>query len=121
MSLGELIKKFRKSKKMSVYDVAKFVGISHSYLTQIENGKRKNPDIEILSKISVFLNLPVEEIINIKIKEFESFISINREAIIKASAGSNLDKKISLLTTEQKFMLEGYIDCLLHDKTSKLK
>lgn len=116
MTLGELIKKYRKDLRLSVYDVAKGVGISHSYITQIENGIKNNPDNEILSKIAILLNIPIEEIINIKILSFQKTMEVNREKIIKISnIKSSLEEKVNKLNQENQTRLEGYVDCLLEN------
>ena len=56
LSFGQHIKKIRVGKKLSLKDVGKLGGMSHSYLSQIENGKRKNPTVITVRKIAKGLN-----------------------------------------------------------------
>ncbi|MGM0175540.1 helix-turn-helix domain-containing protein [Enterococcus sp. DIV0800] len=51
MSLGENIKSLRLSKKLNQSDFSKLIGISRSYLSDLENN-RKSPSIETINKIS---------------------------------------------------------------------
>ncbi len=43
-------------------DVAKQVGITPQYLMNLENGKAKNPSINIMKDISSILDYPVQEL-----------------------------------------------------------
>ena len=57
-TFGSVIKRIRKDKKLSLKEVAKNGDMSHSYISQIENGKRNTPKPEILRKLSKGLNVP---------------------------------------------------------------
>lgn len=59
--LGNYIKGVRTSKNMSLRELAKRSGVSHSYLSQLENGKTNNPSIEVSRKIAKGLNVPLYE------------------------------------------------------------
>jgi transcriptional regulator with XRE-family HTH domain len=114
MTLGEIIRKYRKANNLSIYNLAKSVGISHSYINQIEHGKKKNPDNVILIKISIVLKIPFGEIINIKIKEFEDIIeSSDDKLILTANKKNLLRRKLYLLNPEDLIKLESYVDSLL--------
>lgn len=116
--LGNIIKKYRKASGLSVYKLAKQVNISHSYVTQIENGKRNNPNIDIIVKIAVVLNIPIEDIINFQISEFEKLIVVNKEKILKSNIEKNsLCEKLSHLSDDDKLKVEGYIDFMLQNYT----
>jgi len=58
MNIGSAIKKIRLKKEIKQVTLAKESGISVSYLSEIENGK-KNPDIRIINQISDALSIPV--------------------------------------------------------------
>lgn len=58
MEIGEVIKMFIKSRKMSQIDVAKAIGKSPTALSQIINGVY-NPQTETLEALSKVLNVPV--------------------------------------------------------------
>ncbi|MFH1608636.1 MAG: helix-turn-helix transcriptional regulator [Patescibacteria group bacterium] len=61
MKIGKKIKEIRKIKKMDQSTLATNCGISRTYLSQIENGKR-NPNISILEKICNGLGVPFQVI-----------------------------------------------------------
>lgn len=60
--IGEEIKRARKSKKLTLRELAEKTGISHSYLSQLENGRGKNPSAAFLKAISDALDAPIIEI-----------------------------------------------------------
>jgi HTH-type transcriptional regulator, competence development regulator len=57
--LGQYIRKIRKDKKITLVQLAEKIGLSQPYLSQIENGKRKQDslDPEILNKIAIGLGI----------------------------------------------------------------
>ena len=57
IKVGELIKAKREEKKYSLVDFAQIIGITPGYLSQIENGRKKNPKLEILLKIAKELDI----------------------------------------------------------------
>jgi XRE family transcriptional regulator, master regulator for biofilm formation len=61
--IGEKIKTLLEKKSMSVYALAKKGHLSNSYLSEIINNKKNNPSIETLQKISMALEIPIEELI----------------------------------------------------------
>jgi len=56
------IRVWRKYKKIKMNELAKNVGISSAYLSQIEN-KKRNPTIDTLKKIAQALELDIEALI----------------------------------------------------------
>lgn len=58
MSFGEYIKSKRKEKGLSLREVSKRSGISHPYLSQLENERSKKPTPETIKKISKGLEVP---------------------------------------------------------------
>lgn len=56
------VRAWRKHQQIKMNELAKKVGISPAYLSQIENGKR-NPTIDTLKAIAKELNLEVEMLI----------------------------------------------------------
>ena len=66
--LGRYIKTERRNKKISVKIMGEKTGISKSYLDYIESGARE-PQVEMLAKIAVILQVPIETLLNIQQKE----------------------------------------------------
>lgn len=62
--LGEYIRRVRKSKKITLVQLADKIGLSQPYLSQIENGKRgkENIDPAILNKIANGLGINESEL-----------------------------------------------------------
>lgn len=71
MNIGETIKLLRKEKNIKQLDLAASCGISQTYLSQIEKG-RKVPALDILEKISAALGLPFAVL---------SFLSLDSNAL----------------------------------------
>jgi Predicted transcriptional regulators len=63
LKIGATIKKFRKEKRMKLIELAELAGISHSYLSQIENGKKQLPSRKVLEQIAINLHVPFHEFI----------------------------------------------------------
>jgi len=56
-NFGEGLRKIRRGKNLTLRDVEKKSGISNSYLSQIEQGKRGIPSISLLTKLDDAFNL----------------------------------------------------------------
>jgi transcriptional regulator with XRE-family HTH domain len=78
MQTGELIKEKRKSKKMSLQNLADNLGISVSFLSRIENGERKL-NKELIKKLCKILEIQEKqfEIQNI-VAEIHKYFSANK-------------------------------------------
>lgn len=59
---GEYLKNLRKQKKLTIRQLDIYSGVSHSYLSQLENGKRGIPTPEILKKLHGPLDVSYEEL-----------------------------------------------------------
>ena len=60
MNFGELIKKSRKERRLSLKLAAQYMGICQSHLHYIECGKVTKPKMETLYRIISFYGLPVD-------------------------------------------------------------
>lgn len=63
MSLSENLNKIAKEKNISMYRIAKDGELSMSYVWDICNGKRENPSLSVLRKLSKALEVNIEELI----------------------------------------------------------
>lgn len=52
MNFGEFIKEKRENQKLSIREVSRISGVSHPYISQIENGKIDKPSPNILKKLA---------------------------------------------------------------------
>ncbi|NLI57962.1 MAG: helix-turn-helix transcriptional regulator [Clostridium sp.] len=66
IKVGELIKAKREEKKYSLVDFAQIIGITPGYLSQIENGRKKNPKLEILLKIAKELDIDLSMLLGLE-------------------------------------------------------
>lgn len=64
-TFGEVIKQARKVKGVSLREMASKVGISHPYLSQLENGKNNNPSIDIILDLSRELDVSFAYLVHI--------------------------------------------------------
>lgn len=59
--LGMRVRYLRKTKKMSIEDLALEAEINRNYLSDLERGKR-NPTLQVISKIAAALQISLEEL-----------------------------------------------------------
>ncbi|MBB5144829.1 transcriptional regulator with XRE-family HTH domain [Cerasibacillus quisquiliarum] len=80
---GLYIRKLRKERNMTIRQLELYSGVSNSYLSQMENGKRGIPSPEIIKKLSNGLNVDYNELMKragyleeteSEQQEFENFI-----------------------------------------------
>ena len=71
--LGDNIRNIRKSKKISLNNLAKMSGISLGYLSDLENNKFTNPTIDKLNKIAQILEVQTTDFFNDDSNENSSF------------------------------------------------
>jgi len=57
------LKRIRLKKNLSLDKLAKLTGVSKSYIASLEKGRRSNPTIEIIDKLSKALNVTRDELI----------------------------------------------------------
>ncbi|MEK3950923.1 helix-turn-helix transcriptional regulator [Paenibacillus sp. FSL H7-0703] len=60
MSIAERIELVMKERNVSRYKLAKETGIPYTTITQILNGRTKNPQIAALQKIADYFNTPLD-------------------------------------------------------------
>lgn len=61
MDIGTFLKQVRMEKNISIRQLAQFTGISPAYISQIENGKRKNPKRYVLRVLFDGLGMDYDE------------------------------------------------------------
>lgn len=62
-NLGFYIRRYRRYKDLTLDDIGDVVGLSRSYLSLIESGKR-SPSIEILAAICKAIEIPMSGVIS---------------------------------------------------------
>lgn len=61
--LSDKLQKYRKENNLSKSELARKLHVSPSYITILENGKRKNPSNSLLINISNTLDIPISDLI----------------------------------------------------------
>lgn len=58
------LREFRKSHGLKMAQLAKEIGVSSGMISDIENGKSKNPTIWTVLKLADYFEVPIEELID---------------------------------------------------------
>lgn len=74
IKVGEIIKAKREEKGISLIDFAKRIEISPGYLSQIENGRKTNPKLEIILRIIHELDIDITMLLGLESSD-ESYLS----------------------------------------------
>lgn len=117
ISAGEIIKAKREEKHISLQDFARDVGISPGYLSQLENGKKSNPKLEVLVKIAQLLGIELDTLLGVEQEDgnpslvIPSLIRlvIAKDRNLKVLEDKDIQKKISNLLDrilESKYLVE---------------
>lgn len=64
--MGEVIKAKRLEKGYGLVEFAKIAGVSAGYLSQLENGRKTNPNLEVLTKISKELEIDIDMLLGLQ-------------------------------------------------------
>ena len=129
MSFGSELKRIRNNLGLTVREVAKRSDISHSYLSQVENGRRNPPKPETLIKIAKGLNVNSDDLmylagyvldVNFSAEKEKRILERLRNPVLKRnnlhdllSSDNDLYYKDRLLTKEEKQKLLTIIETLL--------
>jgi len=90
---GELLKRLREDRKMTLRDVEQKTRISNAYLSQVERGERNIPTLKILRKLAEVYGVPV------------SFFTDKAEEIFKEEKNETNEK---LPAPDTEFICRGY-------------
>ncbi|PGL70068.1 helix-turn-helix transcriptional regulator [Bacillus sp. AFS055030] len=103
---SEFVRQTRLKNNLSIKCLAAKANVSHSYISQIENGKRGIPSIEIIRKLAEPLGVPVIQLI-----QLAGYIPSEENDWVE---GTNLIRKAnSLLSNEEKEKLLRIIDAFI--------
>lgn len=85
ITLKTLIEGGRESKNISQRELARRIGLSNTSLNDLEKGKVKKPDVEMLRRIAEELDLSLQQLLNAAGYDHFSFMFSNDEFINKSS------------------------------------
>ena len=60
------LKEYRKSRRITQKELADAVGVTQAYISTLESGKRKNPSMDVLVRISKVLKVDIRKLIRIE-------------------------------------------------------
>lgn len=100
--IGKIIKKYRKEKGYTQFQMAERIGVSEFYISALETGSRK-PGRETLIKLSNEMNVPIEKLLELK-----------TEQSIKL-ASNELYKRISSLPKERQEKIISIMEFLIEE------
>lgn len=66
IKVGEVIKAKREEKQISLVNFARDIGISPGYLSQLENGRKANPKLEVIVKITQALDIELDLLLGLE-------------------------------------------------------
>lgn len=97
-NIGDNIKSIRKSKKMTQTDFAELMGLSRSYIGDLENNRR-NPSIKTLEAIARALDVPIVALLNDSSNDniVESYENVTAENISLKQENEELKREVENL------------------------
>lgn len=60
------LKEYRKARRITQKELADAVGVTQAYISTLESGKRKNPSMDVLVRISKVLKVDIRKLICIE-------------------------------------------------------
>ena len=92
MTIGDVIKEFRKLNDLSLEEFGKMAGLSKSYVSMLENnrdprGNPVNPSLETIDKIASAIGVDVDALVG----QIDQDVVVNRKKILPDFDGSEED------------------------------
>lgn len=87
IDLGKYIKQLRESNFLSIRQLSQLSGVSNSYISQVENGKRGTPTSDILEKLAPHLNVSYEALM-----EMAGYINFKKDEEVPPSILTGKDE-----------------------------
>jgi len=97
MKIGDAIVNLRKQKGVKQKDLAECVGVTATYLSQVEHGQQK-PSMDLIAKIASYFELPVTSLIYLAL-DLDSLENKEQKKYFK-SAQPIIDKLINFLLSD---------------------
>ena len=102
-----LLKERRKIKGLTQYDASKIVGVARTTYADYENGKIQ-PPIDKIRKISDWLDLPLEKLMNIQYTDYAELD--NKNEIVNALDDIASEIKQLRLEDQEKYLIINLLD-----------
>lgn len=111
-----LLKECRKSKGLTQYDASKIVGVARTTYADYENGKIQ-PPIDKIRKISDWLDLPLEKLMNIQYADYAELD--NKNEIVNALDDIATEVKLLKLKDQEKHLIINLLDYIAQNYIRK--
>ena len=113
-----LLKERRKSKGLTQYDASKIVGVARTTYADYENGKIQ-PPIDKIRKISDWLDLPLEKLMNIQYTDYTELDY--KPEIVNALDDIAIEVKQLKLKDQEKYLIINLLDYIAQSYIRKGK
>ena len=111
-----LLKERRKIKGLTQYDASKIVGVARTTYADYENGKIQ-PPIDKIRKISDWLDLPLEKLMNI---QYEDYAELNyKSEVVNALDDIASEIKQLDLKDQEKYLIINLLDYIAQNYIRK--
>ena len=111
-----LLKERRKIKGLTQYDASKIVGVARTTYADYENGKIQ-PPIDKIRKISDWLDLPLEKLMNIQYTDYAELD--NKNEIVNALDDIATEVKQLKLKDQEKHLIINLLDYIAQNYIRK--
>ena len=111
-----LLKERRKSKGLTQYDASKIIGVARTTYADYENGKIQQP-IDKIRKISDWLDLPLEKLMNIQYTDYAELD--NKNEIVNALDDIATEVKLLKLKDQEKHLIINLLDYIAQNYVRK--
>ena len=111
-----LLKERRKIKGLTQYDASKIVGVARTTYADYENGKIQ-PPIDKIRKISDWLDLPLEKLMNIQYTDYAELD--NKNEIVNALNDKATEVKLLKLKHQEKHLNINLLDYIAQNYIRK--
>lgn len=122
-SFGQKLEALRKRKKLSQKQLAEKAGISPSYLSRVERGKRNIPHPNILKKMAAPLGMTEAELLTLAgyLPELDTsaFIPGHWSDLIADPSLDGALRQLGTLTAEEKMALVTYLRAIKLQRESR--
>ena len=111
-----LLKERRKIKGLTQYDASKIVGVARTTYADYENGKIQ-PPIDKIRKISDWLDLPLEKLMNMQYTDYAELN--NKNEIVNALDDIATEVKLLKLKDQEKHLIINILDYIAQNYMKK--
>ena len=113
-----LLKERRKIKGLTQYDASKIVGVARTTYADYENGKIQ-PPIDKIRKISDWLDLPLEKLMNIQYADYTELD--HKSDVVNALDDIAREIKQLSLKDQEKFLIINLLDYIAQNYMKREK